>query len=353
MFALFISTIAYLVLISMWDILLKKLKSVSSRSTTKADDMVIEIVQTTNKTTIALLALLIGMHYLELTVKWGIRLNHLVFVLVGIQTAAWLSKGITIWARERIVHVDSALPNTVITFILSWIFKVIVWSIVLLTIMANVGINITAFVTSLGIVGVAAALAVQNILSDLLASLAIGLDKPFVIGDAVAFGTVTGSIEKVGLKTTHIRSIDGEQIICSNTELLKNTIHNYKRMPERRVSFSFGINYLAEPDAVAEIPAIVKNAVNACEKTRFDRAHFKGFGASALEFEVVYFVVNSNFNLYMDIQQTINLELMRKFQALGVKFASPTMMLNMPRQIKDLEDFEIPSKGNIKFSTNK
>jgi len=124
-------------------------------------------------------------------------------------------------------------------------------------------------------------------------------------------------------------------------------------MPERRISFSFGINYLAKPDAVAEIPAIVKNAVDACEKTRFDRAHFKGFGANALEFEVVYFVVNSDFNLYMDIQQTINLELMRKFRALGVKFASPTMMFNMPRHIKDLGDFEIPSKGNIKPSTNK
>jgi len=337
LYAFLISAIAYLVLISLWDILIKKLKSISTYSATKVDDMVIEVLQTTKRITIILLSLLIGMHFLDLSAKWEVRLNHLVFILVGVQIALWFNKGITIWSRERLVHSDSALPNAVITSVLSWIFKAAVWSIVLLTILANTGVNVTAFVASLGVGGIAVALAVQNILSDLFASLAIGLDKPFIIGDAVAFGDVSGSIEKVGLKTTHIRSINGEQIICSNTELLKNTIHNYKRMPERRVAFSFGINYSADADAMTKIPQIVKAEIQASEKTRFDRAHFKSFGANALEFEVVYYIVVSDFNLYMDIQQSINLRLMKEFQDLGVKFASPSMTLNMPETFLEVE----------------
>ncbi len=329
-YALIVSAVTYLGFIYTWDMSIKKMKIISSHTSTKIDDMVIEVLQTTKRISIALLALLTGMYFLDLPEKWETRLDHLVFILIGVQLAVWINKGITIWARERLVRTDEALPNVVITSMLSWISKAIVWSVVLLTILANVGVNITAFIASLGVGGVAVALAVQSILSDLFASLAIGLDKPFVIGDAIAFGDVSGSVEKVGLKTTHIRSINGEQVICSNTELLKNVIHNYKRMPERRVGFSFGIDYSANVEVIAKIPQIVRHAVESCDKTRFDRAHFRGFGANALEFEAVYFVVNSDFNLYMDIQQSVNLHLMREFESIQVKFASSTMTFNMP-----------------------
>jgi small-conductance mechanosensitive channel len=201
-----------------------------------------------------------------------------------------------------------------------------------------VGVNITAFVASLGVGGVAVALAVQNILSDLFASLAIGLDKPFEVGDFVVFGDVAGAVERVGLKTTRIRSISGEQIICSNTELLKNTLHNYKRMEERRVVFNFGINYATPPDTIAQIPGIVRKAVESFEKTRFDRAHFKEFGTSALNFETVYFITTTDFNLYMDVQQNINLYIMREFQAHDIAFAFPTMTLNVPDLLKENGD---------------
>jgi small-conductance mechanosensitive channel len=214
---------------------------------------------------------------------------------------------------------------------LSWIFKTIVWSIAVLSILANMGVNITAFVASLGVGGVAVALAVQNILSDLFASLAIGLDKPFVIGDFIIFGDVLGTVERVGLKTTHIRSLSGEQIVCGNTELLKNTIHNYKRMAERRVVFEFRVTYDTKADVVEKIPGIVKKAIAAESKARFDRAHFKGFGLSSLDFEVVYYVLDSSYNIYMDIQQSVNLYLMRELEAMDVSFAFPTMTLNLSK----------------------
>jgi small-conductance mechanosensitive channel len=215
----------------------------------------------------------------------------------------------------------------VITVMLAWIFKAVVWSVLLLTVLANVGVNITAFVASLGIGGVAVALALQNILSDLFASLSIGLDKPFVIGDFIIFGEVMGTVERVGLKTTHIRSLNGEQVICSNTELLKNTIRNYKRMSQRRVAFTFGVSYATEPDQLEKIPTMIKDYLEKVENARFDRAHFKAFGNTTLEFEVVYILNTDNFNLYMDIQQALNLAIMRELKAMGVEFALPGISL--------------------------
>lgn len=331
LYACVISAVVYLILLSAWDLSIKKMTEIAKRTSTNIDDIVVEVLQSTHRLTLALFASLMGMHFLDFPEKWENRLDHLLFVVIGIQIAVWLNKGITIWSRDRMVQAEGPLPNAVITSMLSWIFKVLVWTVLMLTILANVGVNITAFVASMGIGGVAVALAVQNILSDLFASLAIGLDKPFVIGDAVAFGDVAGTIERVGLKTTHIRSVNGEQIICSNTELLKNIIHNYKRMPERRVAFKFGVNYATDPESVAKIPQIVKSVIESSDKTRFDRAHFKEFGVSSLDFEVVYFIINSDFNLYMDIQQAVNLSLMRELKAINVEFAFPTMTLHFPQ----------------------
>ncbi|MCB5187495.1 mechanosensitive ion channel family protein [Methylobacillus caricis] len=322
--------VAYIALHSLWQIVLNKLSNIAIKSNRTLDDAFVEVLRSTQRLTFAFFALLIGLHFLDLPQKWENRLDHLSFLVIGIQIAVWVSKSITIWSRMQLLEKEGSVPNPVITSMLSWIFKAVVWSIVVLTILSNIGVNITAFVASLGVGGVAVALAVQNILSDLFASLAIGLDKPFVIGDFVVFGEVAGSIERIGLKTTHIRSISGEQIVCSNTELLKNTIHNYKRMSERRVVFKFGVTYDTPPTSLAKIPEIVKNAIEKSKNTRFDRAHFQQFGSSSLDFEVVYFINSSDFNLYMDTQQAINLDMMNEFQGLGVKFALPTTTLHIP-----------------------
>ncbi len=332
LYAALISSVLYLVFYNFWQFSIRKLSKVAERTATRMDDVVIEVMQSTKQFTILLLALLLGLHFLDLPVKWEVRLNHILFITIGFQIAVWLNKGVGIWAREHLTAVNGSSPaaNPVITTVLSWIFRVAIWSVVLLTILANVGVNITAFVASLGVGGVAVALAVQNILGDLFASLAIGLDKPFEVGDFIVFGDVSGAIERVGLKTTRIRSISGEQIICSNAELLKSTIHNYKRMDERRVVFTFGINYATPPEMIAQIPQTVRKAIESFDKTRFDRSHFKEFGPSSLNFETVYFITTTDFNLYMDIQQSINLFLMQEFRAHNVAFAFPTMTLNMP-----------------------
>lgn len=325
--ALLLTLLYFFIILTVWKFLIFKLKQFSAKTTNNIDDVVVEVLQSTEFLTFAMIATLLGIRILELPDRWMNRLDHVTFIVLGIQAAIWISKAITVWTNKKLTSREGDLPNPVITSMLSWVFKAVVWTILLLTVLANVGVNITAFVTSLGIGGVAVALAVQNILSDLFASLSIGLDKPFVIGDFIIFGDVMGTVERVGLKTTHIRSLNGEQIVCSNTELLKNTIHNYKRMSQRRVAFGFGVSYATPPESLEKIPPMIKRTIEKIEKTRFDRAHFKGFSAVTLDFEVVYFIVTDDFNLYMDIQQSINLTIMRELKALNVDFALPGISL--------------------------
>jgi small-conductance mechanosensitive channel len=184
-------------------------------------------------------------------------------------------------------------------------------------------------VAGLGIVGVAVALAVTAVLGDLLASLFLLLDKPFVVGDFIVVDAFSGTVQDVGLKSTRLRSISGEQIILSNSDLLKSRVRNYKRMTERRVLFTLGVEYGTPEARIAEIPDLLRGIVAANEKARFERAHFQRFGASSLDFEVVYWVTDPDYNLYMDIQQRINLDILRAFREREIGFAFPTQTVRV------------------------
>jgi small-conductance mechanosensitive channel len=193
----------------------------------------------------------------------------------------------------------------------------------------NLGYNVSALLAGLGIGGIAVALALQNVLGDLFASLSITLDKPFVTGDFIIVGDLLGTVSHVGLKTTRVTSLSGEQLVFSNSDLLSSRIRNFKRMSERRVVFSFGVLYQTPVSQLEEIPAIVREIVESTDTTRFDRAHFKEFGDSAYLYEVVYYVREPDYNLYMDRQQQINLELCRRFEERGIEFAYPTRTLHL------------------------
>ncbi|HUH39459.1 MAG TPA: mechanosensitive ion channel family protein, partial [Castellaniella sp.] len=215
--------------------------------------------------------------------------------------------------------------NRVTMTIVAMAARSVLWVVAVLAVLDNLGVNITAFVASLGIGGVAVALAAQVVLGDLFASISIGLDKPFEPGDFIVVGGIAGSIEYVGLKTTRIRSLGGEQIVCSNTELLKQTIQNYKRMDLRRIAFRFIVAYGASAAQAESISKTVKDIVSAHEGTRFDRAHLLQFSERGLEFEVVYYVLSADYNRYMDIQQSINLEIMRALEDQGLQFGRSEM----------------------------
>ena len=289
-----------------------------------------EILSGTSRRLMLLTALLIGIGTLNLPEPWNSRVSHLWFLTLMLQVALWANRAITLGlARYFRRHAGTGTQASASSTLLSWALKTMLWAVVLLAVLSNIGVNITAFVASLGIGGVAVALAVQNILGDLFASLSIAIDKPFEVGDAIGVGSISGTVEYVGLKSTRIRSIGGEQVIMSNTDLLKQTVSNYKRMSTRRVVFSFGVTYDTSPDQAEAIPGLVRAIIESSATLSFGRAHFKGFGDSALIYEVVYTVLVANYDQFMDLQQMINLKLMRELGALGVRFAFPTRTVHI------------------------
>lgn len=207
--------------------------------------------------------------------------------------------------------------------------RVLIWAVVILLILENAKVDVTALIAGLGIGGIAIALAVQNVLGDLLASLSIILDKPFVVGETVRIGALTGVVEKIGIKTTRIRELSGEEVIMSNTEILKSVIQNLKRMNERRITFRIGVRYETPLEKVKLISSWLKTIVDDDPDTRTERVHFVAFGDSALLYEVTYYVLSQDFNEYMDAQERINIAIAEKFKQEGVSFAYPTRTVIM------------------------
>lgn len=274
-------------------------------------------------------ALLAGVSQLKLSVQHDKWLQYAWIIILVSQIALWANRMVTVLidrAFER--HRQTNPAGATLLMVAGLVMRIILWSVAALVTLDNLGFNITTLMASLGIGGIAVALAVQNILGDIFSSVSIALDKPFVIGDFIIVDSFMGTVEHVGLKTTRLRSLGGEQIIFSNTELLKNRIRNYKRMQERRVLFEFGIDYGTSLENIERIPQIIKNIIASDElDVRFDRAHFKAYGESALQFEVVYYVLDPDYNKYMDIQQAINLAMLRRFRKHGITFAHPIRTL--------------------------
>jgi small-conductance mechanosensitive channel len=317
----------------------RRLQRVAARSRTRVDDVLLDIAGATSHGLIALAAGLVGLGLLDLDVRWQQRIDRLWFIAVALQLALWGQRAIRLLPERVLRHEASgtATHAGITATLILWALRSALWAVVLLAILSNLGVNITAFVASLGVGGIAVALAVQNVLGDLINSLSIAVDKPFEVGDFITFGDVAGTVEHVGLKSTRIRSLGGEQIITANGDLLKQTIHNYKRQAERRVLFAFRLTYGTTPDQAAAATAAVRRIIESRPQLRFDRAHFKGFGESALDYEVVYFVRVADFNTYMDEQQAINLALMRAFADLGVGFAFPTRTVRVDGPLPPLD----------------
>ena len=207
-----------------------------------------------------------------------------------------------------------------------------VWLIGVLFLLANLGFNISAIVAGLGIGGIAIALAAQTLLGDFFAYFVILFDRPFELGDFLIFGDILGSVEQIGVKTTTLRSLGGEQIILSNADLTNSRLRNYKRMQERRVVFSIDVVYDTPAEMVERVPGMLREAVEAQDNARFDRSHFASYADWSLRFEVVYYVLSPDYNLYMDIQQQINLAIFRRFESEGVSFAFPTRTIELSRE---------------------
>jgi small-conductance mechanosensitive channel len=261
------------------------------------------------------------------------RLVYSVFIIaLFVQVALWadrIAAAVLAWRLTPLKGKSKSAMRNALSLI-QFIVRVGVWSLALLLIFQNLGFDITALIAGLGVGGIAVALAAQSVLGDLFSSLAIVLDRPFEVGDFIVFGDQNGTVEKIGIKTTRIRALSGEQIAVSNSDLVKTRVHNFKRMAERRIVLVRGVTYDTPQSKLEQIPGIVKDIIAQQEQARFDRAHFRSFGDSALEFEIVYWVLSPDYTIYMDVQQAINFAILRTFQEEAIGFAFPTTTFDVP-----------------------
>jgi small-conductance mechanosensitive channel len=289
-----------------------------------------ELLQRTTVWFQLILAAYFGSLVLDLGTGWAQGARSIAVVALLIQGAIWGSVLLTFFISQHVrqrLESDAAGATTI--SMLGFLSKLVLWSLVLLLVLSNLGIDVTALITGLGIGGIAIALAAQNVLGDLFASLSIVLDKPFVLGDAIAVETMSGTVEHIGLKTTRVRSSSGEQLIFSNNDLLRSRVRNFKRMQERRVEFTLGVTYGTPLEKLRTLPALLRDIVQAQPRVRLDRAHFKSCGEFSLVFEVVYCMLEPDYSLYMDTQQAINLAIVEQFRQQEIEFAYPTRTIHL------------------------
>ncbi len=305
--------------------LVRRLAVLAKRTKTDLDDFLVDLLSRTKLFFLILLGLYAGALALNLPVAADRAIKVLMLLSFLLQVAFWGNAVITFWisrtAKRRLAQDATAISTIHVFGILG---KIALWIILLLLALDNLGIKITSLIAGLGIGGVAIALAVQNILGDLFASLSIAFDKPFVIGDFIIVGDLMGTVERIGLKTTRVRSLSGELLVFANKDLLQSRIRNYKHMYERRVVFLIGVTYNTPYEKLQAIPKMIRAIIESQENTRFDRSHFSAYGESSLNFETVYYVLVPDYNAYMDIQQAVNLAIYRQFEEQGIEFAFPT-----------------------------
>ncbi len=336
--ALGIAALALLALLALKRLFVRRLARLAERTATQLDDFAVALARRTRTLLVAVPSLYLGSLYLDLPATAERAVKGAAVLALFLQTALWASLGIDFWmARRQRRRLEEDAASAALMGVLRLVAKLVLWSVILLLALDNLGVDVTTLVAGLGIGGVAVALALQNVLADLFASLSIVFDKPFVIGDTITVDDLTGRVESIGMKTTRLRSASGEQLVLANGELLKSRIRNWQRMAERRVVLAFGVPYQTPAEAIERIPGMVRELVERQDRIRFERAHFKGFGAAALDFEAVYWILTPDYGAFMDRQQAINLGLLRAFEEKGISFAypTPTVVLQKDRFVPD------------------
>ncbi len=307
--------------------LLKRLREWAKRTATTIDDFLIRMIEKELLPLFYFGVFYVSIQGLTLNPALEKGINVLGLILLTIFGVRFLLAVIVYglenyWVKkEKDVAKKQGLKGILMTV------KVIAWGLAIIILLDNFGIKVSALIAGLGIGGVAIALAAQSILGDLFSYFSIFFDRPFEIGDFIIVGDLLGTVEHIGIKTTRVRSLGGEQLVFSNTDLTNSRVRNYKRMDRRRVVFRLGVTYETGLRELKEIPVVIANIIKGIDDTVFDRAHFFSYGDFSLVFEVVYYVIGSDYNKYMDIQQEINLKIKEEFEKHGIEFAYPTQTL--------------------------
>lgn len=317
----------------------KPLRSLALKTDSIWDDVALDLLDGIKIWALFIFFLYIFAHFFQPAQSENKLLSFAFIGAIAFQTAVWGLHLIKNWRQKTLDSIIQNDPSSSAALgLLYTVIQTVFLSLIVLIGLSNMGVNISALVTGLGVGGIAVALAAQNVLGDLLASLSIVLDKPFVIGDFIVVGDEKGTVEHIGIKTTRVRSLSGEQVVLSNKDLLESRLKNFKRMLERRVVLKFGVVYSTKAEVLEKIPSWTKEYVEKHVKLRFDRCHFDGFANSSLDFELVFFVLDTEFNVYMDIKEKVLLDIFKKFAAEGVDFAFPSQSIYIEKVAKFYSD---------------
>jgi len=320
-------------------VILSWLNEIAKKTKTKLDDKIIDYIKSISIAFYIILSLYISLSFLKIpqivhqASFFALSLIIIYYVVkLGHEIIEYFFMKLEEEQKKKFYEVNFSQLH-----LMRDVIKGVIWIIAILLLLSNLGFDITALVAGLGIGGIAVAFALQNVLSDIFASFSIYFDKPFKKGDFIVVGNEAGTIKKIGLKTTRIESLSGEEVVISNKLLVDSIIHNYKKMDYRRVKFKFGVTYDTDIKQLEKIPSYVRDIINSIERdgkkmAELNRVHFFRFGDFALEYEVMYTVNSSDYNVYMDVQQEINLKLIKKFKKEKIKFAYPTQTLYLIKE---------------------
>lgn len=329
-----IALVAFLALLIFFKIIkivvLLRFKKLAKKTQTDIDDVVVEILETLRPPFYFFLAFYLAINFLVFADFAKKVVNAVLLIWVVFQIVKALQIIINYIAKKKVGEEGDRNAKAAIGLIQK-LTVIILWIIGGLLVLQNLGFNINSLLAGLGIGGIAVALAAQNILGDLFSSFSIYFDKPFVVGDFIIVGKHMGVVEKIGIKTTRIRALQGEEIVISNTELTSSRIQNFKKMRERRVAFTVGVVYDTANEKLKKIPAIIENIIRKIDGARFDRAHFNKFDESSLTFEIVYYVKTGDYLQYMNIQQEINLQIKAAFEKEHIVMAYPTRTIYLEK----------------------
>ncbi len=309
---------------------LKELEKLSKKTKTDIDDFIVHILGNVKPSFFFFIAIYLSSSILTLSPLIHRVIFGLLIIALALQVILSLQKIIDFAVKKKLLNPkENNNDKEAAIKLIAQLIKISLWALGFILILSNLGVNVTSLIAGLGVGGVAIALALQNILGDIFASFSIFVDKPFKSGDFIIVGSDMGTVEKIGIKSTRLKTLQGQELVVSNRELTESRINNYGSMEQRRVVFSLGVVYETSADKLRKIPVIIKNIIQELSDTKFDRAHFKDYGDFSLNFEIVYFVLSSDYNKYMDIQQAINLKIFEAFSEQDIKFAYPTQVVYM------------------------
>lgn len=322
--------------------LLKKLQQWTAKTTTDIDNYIVETIATFGLPALYATIVYAALNYLTLTERAEDIISIAMTVVITYLIIRFISSTVMRLLRVYIRRQENGEEKVKQIGGLMLIINIVIWIVGLLFFFDNMGYDVTAVVAGLGVGGIAIALAAQNILGDLFNYFVIFFDRPFEVGDFLIVDDKLGTVEYIGVKTTRIKSLSGEQLVFANSDLTNSRIHNYKRMQRRRVVFKIGVIYQTPYHQLKKIPGVLRSIVEEQNDIEFDRAHFQKYGDSSLDFEVVYYILSSDYNKYMDTQQAINFRIFEEFESMGVEIAYPTRTLYLFNEEKEDEDQKTP-----------